>query len=388
MSKFRLCSSMTAMRLSPLGNKYLAFHLILHSFTCGLDSHSSAEQKEVNVLWSNHSRSCEFTVTIHSIQSYIFLFVRLFSARNLVLPQFHKPYNSTVLKFKKTVLSTTTFKMRNVLCFAFAVGSVTAIPLNAAYENQEDVNAVVDRGVVRYPPHGYPGHPSGGCSGSRGYPPWSATSTVPFITPTPFPTSSQASLSSSSSSPTPNSPSSGSAITLTSTTVYSTIVTRTSKITTSSVPVTSPPSSTSPRTGSGASTATTCSVTASPPAPTQPGVVDGCSKWYVAQTGDFCYEISEKFGITLNTFFSWNPAVLPPDCTQLLAGDAYCVQICGDTTFTTVSTSYSPLPTPTNSAPLPSLTQGPHDSYKAYCGDGSVAQGWPSISQWLQFDYL
>lgn len=132
----------------------------------------------------------------------------------------------------------------------------------------------------------------------------------------------------------------------------------------------------------------TCSTAASPPAPTQPGAVSGCSKWVVAESGDTCYQIADKFGISTDTFMAWNPAVNPPKCTQLLAGDAYCVQVCGDTSLTSISTSFTPLPSSTASGPAPSLTQGPHDTYHAYCGDGSVGDGWPSMDQWLDFNTL
>jgi hypothetical protein len=83
---------------------------------------------------------------------------------------------------------------------------------------------------------------------------------------------------------------------------------------------------------------------------------------------------------------AWNPAVIAPNCVELLPGDAYCVQVCGNASLTSISTSFTPLPSSTVSAPAPSLTQGPNDVYHAYCGNGSVAEGWPSEDQWLEFD--
>ena len=154
---------------------------------------------------------------------------------------------------------------------------------------------------------------------------------------------------------------------------------------------------------------TKCDLTAQAPAPTQPGVVSGCTKWYVAVSGDNCYQVAQKFGIPLNTFMDWNPGVEPPTCTRMLAGDAYCVATCGTSSSTSVASSASGSATTAVSVPpsiasgttttawwtpsttwssTPSPTLGPHDQYKVYSGDGSVADGWPSIDQWVTFNYM
>jgi hypothetical protein len=46
-----------------------------------------------------------------------------------------------------------------------------------------------------------------------------------------------------------------------------------------------------------------------PPAPTQSGAAPNCKKWYVAVAGDGCQSIAYKFGISLDQFYRWNPAV-------------------------------------------------------------------------------
>lgn len=266
--------------------------------------------------------------------------------------------------------------MRNTLYLGLAATSAVASPLGAHSNNEHEPNGGIDRGVIHHPPPPPYGFPST-CSEGWPYPPWSnnptaSSSSPPVVTPSTQPTATQSTriettLSSSATTTIASSPAS-------STPPSSTL----STVITSGAP---PPTS-------GTSASSTCSTTATPPAATQPGVVAGCSKWYVAESGDYCAKIADQFGITLNTFFIWNPAVTAPDCTSLLAGDAYCVQVCGDTSLTSISTSYSPLPTPTASAPLPSLTQGPNDKYNVYCGDGSEAQGWPSEDDWLEFDDL
>ncbi|KAF7131457.1 hypothetical protein CNMCM5793_004682 [Aspergillus hiratsukae] len=92
-----------------------------------------------------------------------------------------------------------------------------------------------------------------------------------------------------------------------------------------------------------------------PPGPTQTGVVANCQQWYVARAGDTCYDIAATYGITLDEFYAWNPAV-GSDCSGLQASDAYCVMApaTSSTTIpaTTTTTSVTP-PAPTQ-AGIPS----------------------------------
>ncbi|TLD21139.1 hypothetical protein PspLS_09235 [Pyricularia sp. CBS 133598] len=53
-----------------------------------------------------------------------------------------------------------------------------------------------------------------------------------------------------------------------------------------------------------------------PPAETQPGAIESCKKWYVVMPGDGCWAISNQYGIALDEFYKWNPAV-GSDCGKL-----------------------------------------------------------------------
>lgn len=153
--------------------------------------------------------------------------------------------------------------------------------------------------------------------------------------------------------------------------------------------------------------ASSCTGTAVAPAPTQAGIVTGCTQWYVAQPGDYCIKVAREFDVDVTTFMNWNPAVVRPSCSFMLAGNAYCVATCGGsnatsesrpahstlsrssvqagastTTGSTLSTSVST--SATSSAPGAGAT----NSYVSYTGDGSLASGWPNVSSWITFDSM
>jgi len=54
------------------------------------------------------------------------------------------------------------------------------------------------------------------------------------------------------------------------------------------------------------------SSTVTPPAPTQSGIVAGCTEYYVVQSGDSCAAIETEFSITFAQFLAWNPAGKSP----------------------------------------------------------------------------
>ncbi|PLN78617.1 hypothetical protein BDW42DRAFT_140380 [Aspergillus taichungensis] len=63
------------------------------------------------------------------------------------------------------------------------------------------------------------------------------------------------------------------------------------------------------------------------PSPTQPGIATPCSKYYAAVSGDTCIGITSQYpNLTVSKFMEWNPAV-GNDCTNLLAGYYYCVEV-------------------------------------------------------------
>ncbi|KAK9771962.1 putative LysM domain-containing protein [Seiridium cardinale] len=78
----------------------------------------------------------------------------------------------------------------------------------------------------------------------------------------------------------------------------------TSRSTTTSVPVTT--------TGK---TTTSISPSVTPPAPTQSGIPSNCNAYAVAQSGDGCWQFSERNTITLDQLYQWNP-VLENNCAN------------------------------------------------------------------------
>ncbi|TIA79674.1 concanavalin A-like lectin/glucanase [Aureobasidium pullulans] len=62
-----------------------------------------------------------------------------------------------------------------------------------------------------------------------------------------------------------------------------------------------------------------------PSAPTQNGIVSGCTQWYTAKSGDTCSKIAAKFSIPIEQFMDWNPAVDAPLCYNMWLNYGYCV---------------------------------------------------------------
>lgn len=62
------------------------------------------------------------------------------------------------------------------------------------------------------------------------------------------------------------------------------------------------------------------------PSPVQEGMVTNCVKFYLVQSGDGCWAISDARGIALNDFYTWNPAV-KTDCSGLQADVYVCVGV-------------------------------------------------------------
>ncbi|RMY96285.1 hypothetical protein D0861_00135 [Hortaea werneckii] len=131
--------------------------------------------------------------------------------------------------------------------------------------------------------------------------------------------------------------------------------------------------------------ASTCG-TAQPHAATQAGIVSDCTRWYVAQSGDYCYSVAERFGISVDTFMGWNPAVDPPACPNMLAGFAYCVATCDNPQVSSVASTLTPASTA--SAPSATATVNGLDTYTTFTGNGTVGAGWPEMSEWVDFEYM
>ncbi|KEQ98655.1 carbohydrate-binding module family 50 protein [Aureobasidium subglaciale EXF-2481] len=114
-----------------------------------------------------------------------------------------------------------------------------------------------------------------------------------------------------------------------------------------------------------------------PSAPTQDGIVSGCTQWYTAKSGDTCGVIAAKFNIPIEQFMTWNPAVDPPLCYNMWLNYSYCVSTdCAlvstassatSTTSTSRSTtvnsgSSSSTTIVVSSTPLPTTTISPTSS--------------------------
>ncbi|KAH8812335.1 hypothetical protein F5884DRAFT_843633 [Xylogone sp. PMI_703] len=84
----------------------------------------------------------------------------------------------------------------------------------------------------------------------------------------------------------------------------------------------------------------------STPSPIQTGMVSNCNSFYLVQPGDQCTVIASNHGISLQTFYSYNPAV-GSTCAFLIAGDYVCVSVLGGTTLTTTTTPGNGIVTPT-----------------------------------------
>lgn len=76
------------------------------------------------------------------------------------------------------------------------------------------------------------------------------------------------------------------------------------------------------------------------PYPVQPGMVQGCNRFYLVQAGDDCNGVVAGADISLSDFYAWNPAV-GPTCSYLVKGDYVCLGL-----------KQKPTPKPT-SAPAP-----------------------------------
>ncbi|KAH0222975.1 carbohydrate-binding module family 50 protein, partial [Aureobasidium melanogenum] len=141
--------------------------------------------------------------------------------------------------------------------------------------------------------------------------------------------------------------------------------------------------------------------TVAAPASTQTGIVSGCTKWYTAKSGDYCYVIAAANGISTDTFMSWNPAVNAPSCNNIQVGYAYCVATCSSgsssssaltaagssVAATSPAASTATIATQTSaSGSSSSSTSVASTAYRMYTGNGTVAAGWPAQSQWMDFD--
>ncbi|KAL5361217.1 hypothetical protein BJX96DRAFT_176032 [Aspergillus floccosus] len=131
-----------------------------------------------------------------------------------------------------------------------------------------------------------------------------------------------------------------------------------------------------------ATTATTA------PYPRQTGIVPECNRYHRVVNGDNCWAITRQYGINIDDFYRWNPAV-GPACETLWVGYYVCIGVSPPTpkpTTTTVKPTVTCL-SPTQSATAPSCTEW----YEARPGDtciSIVTQKYPNItlSEFMQWN--
>lgn len=92
----------------------------------------------------------------------------------------------------------------------------------------------------------------------------------------------------------------------------------------SGVPLASTSSVAATTTTTSTKTSTTSAAAVTTPSPIQTGIASGCTIFYEAQSDDGCYDIAAEYGITLDDFYAWNPAV-GDECAGLWPNYYYCV---------------------------------------------------------------
>jgi hypothetical protein len=139
-------------------------------------------------------------------------------------------------------------------------------------------------------------------------------------------------------------------------------------------------------------TSTTCA-RIPPSAPTQNGIVSGCTQWYAAKSGDTCLTIAAKFNVSNEQFMAWNPAVNPPLCYNMWLKYGYCVSTdcalvstSSTVVSTTTSTSSSRSTSITSSTivvpsmPVPTTTISPTSSTSTSRSSGTTSQVSSSVA--------
>jgi hypothetical protein len=77
------------------------------------------------------------------------------------------------------------------------------------------------------------------------------------------------------------------------------------------------------------------------PTPIQEGMAKNCDEFYKVQSGDGCYAIATEYGISLDDFYAYNPAV-GNDCSQLYPDNFVCVGLMESCSIeVTFKTTYS-----------------------------------------------
>ncbi|OGE49080.1 hypothetical protein PENARI_c023G09001 [Penicillium arizonense] len=117
---------------------------------------------------------------------------------------------------------------------------------------------------------------------------------------------------------------------------------------------------------------TTTTTGSANPSPTQNGVASNCDEWHYVKDGDGCFDLSKTYDITLDDFYSWNPAV-GDGCKNLNTEYYVCVGVNGGTapsTTTQKPTSTGDGTTTNPTETLPGTIDTCKKYYKVANGDG------------------
>lgn len=84
-------------------------------------------------------------------------------------------------------------------------------------------------------------------------------------------------------------------------------------------------------------------------------MVKDCNRFHFVEPGTSCQEILDEYGISLATFFAWNPSV-KADCTGLWINTYACVGTVSGAPTSTVTSTSAPPPTSTGGNGIPTPT--------------------------------
>ncbi|KAG2421924.1 hypothetical protein HFD88_005900 [Aspergillus terreus] len=97
-----------------------------------------------------------------------------------------------------------------------------------------------------------------------------------------------------------------------------------------------------------------------PPYPRQTGIVSECNRYHRVVNGDNCWSISRQYGINIDDFYRWNPAV-GPACETLWVGYYVCIGVSRKLLVSTTMYSANPFQ---NTSTIPETY---YDYNEAYC---------------------
>jgi LysM repeat protein len=109
------------------------------------------------------------------------------------------------------------------------------------------------------------------------------------------------------------------------------------------------------------------------PAPTPNGTINNCFQYHTVVSGDYCGLLENQYGITFAQLQTWNQD-LNAACSNLILGDAYCVQ--GDTSGNGAAAASSTAPVTMTSPGGPTqsgITASCKEYYTVQSGDSCTA---------------